>query len=170
MPSRRRAEKGEKMIIREKDIEKLPVEKQEQAKMLLDILFGIIEGYSPETIRCPRDVYHLSLDLVSKEQEHFVVFFLNTKNRVIGRKVISIGTLNTSFAHPREVFRAAIENGSASIICVHNHPSGDPSPSHDDIEVTKRLMEAGRIIGIDVLDHVIVAKDGWVSLKERGIV
>jgi DNA repair protein RadC len=157
------------VVICESDISKLPVEKQEQAKILLDVLSRIVEGNTPDAIRKPQDIYQLSLDLISKEQEHFVVYFLNSKNRVIGRKTVFIGSLNASIVHPREVFRAAIENMSASIICVHNHPSGDPSPSPQDIIVTQRLHEAGEIIGIELLDHVIVSRDGYVSLKERGV-
>nr|WP_276203367.1 DNA repair protein RadC [Cohnella thermotolerans] len=136
----------------------------------MKMLKRVMQNETPHRITRPLDVYRLSLDLVSVYQEHFVVYFLNTKNRVIGRQTLSIGSLNASVVHPREVFRAAIQQCSASIICVHNHPSGDPTPSPQDIEVTHKLVEAGRIIGIDVLDHVIVARDGYVSLKERGLI
>jgi DNA repair protein RadC len=87
------------------------------------------------------------------QKEHFVCLFLNTKNHVIGQETLSVGSLNASIVHPREVFRAAIKRSSASIICVHNHPSGDPTPSPEDIQLTHRLVEAGSIIGIEVLDH-----------------
>jgi DNA repair protein radc len=132
------------------------------------VLTNIVNGYTPDTIRNPQDVYQLSLDLVSKKQEHFAVYFLNSKHQIINRKTISIGSLNSTVVHPREVFRAAIENSSASIICVHNHPSGDPTPSPEDIIMTQRLREVGEIIGIELLDHVIVGRTGWISLKMKG--
>lgn len=94
--------------------------------------------------------------------------FLNTKNQVLAKETMSIGSLNASIVHPREVFRAAIKRSSASIICVHNHPSGNPTPSLDDIDITQRLIEAGAIIGIDVLDHIIIGDKAYVSLKEQG--
>lgn len=80
-----------------------------------------------------------------------------------------MGSLNASIVHPREVFRAAIKCSSASIICAHNHPSGDPTPSPEDIALTRRLLEAGEIVGIDVLDHLIIGDDGFISMKEQGL-
>ncbi|MNV44920.1 hypothetical protein D3C71_1366980 [compost metagenome] len=94
--------------------------------------------------------------------------FLNTKNHVIGQETLSMGSLNASIVHPREVFRAAIKCSSASIICAHNHPSGDPTPSPEDISLTSRLLQAGEIVGIDVLDHLIIGDSSFVSLKEKG--
>lgn len=122
-------------------------------------------------IKSPKD----AADLVSDElkylqKEHFVVLFLNTKNRVIGKETLSIGSLNASIVHPREVFRSAIQRSSASIICAHNHPSGDPAPSPEDIEVTRRLRDAGQLIGITMLDHLIIADQSFVSMKELGLV
>lgn len=120
-------------------------------------------------IRSPQDVSTLVMeDLRYLQQEHFVALFLNTKNRVIGRETLSVGSLNAAIVHPREVFRAAVKRSAASIICVHNHPSGDPAPSPEDIQLTNRLSEAGHIIGIEVLDHVIIGDRRFVSLKERG--
>lgn len=107
------------------------------------------------------------LSLSELPKEHFIVFTLNTKNEVAGVHTIHIGSLNASIVHPREVFQPAILNNAASIICFHNHPSGDTSPSYEDIEVTKRLSEAGELLGIEVLDHIIVG-DGFTSLKEKG--
>jgi len=156
------------MVIRESDIANLPVEKQQIARSILEVLANIVSGYTPDKISKPQDVYQLSLDLVSKEQEHFVVYCLNSKHHVINRKTVFVGSLNSTVVHPREVFRAAIENSSASIICVHNHPSGDPTPSPEDISVTQRLCEAGEIIGIELIDHVIVGRTGWFSLKANG--
>lgn len=98
----------------------------------------------------------------------FICLYLNTKNQVIHRQTIFIGSLNTSIVHPREVFKEAFRRAAASIICLHNHPSGDPTPSREDIEVTKRLVECGQIIGIEVLDHIIIGDHKFVSLKEKG--
>jgi len=120
-------------------------------------------------IRSPQDVTRLlTEDLRYLTKEHFVCLFLNTKNHVIGQETLSIGSLNASIVHPREVFQAAIKRNSAAIVCAHNHPSGDPTPSSQDIDITKRLVEAGEIIGIDVLDHIIIGDNGYISLKEKG--
>ncbi|MBZ4645006.1 MAG: repair protein RadC [Petroclostridium sp.] len=102
------------------------------------------------------------------KQEHFKVIMLNVKNRVLKQVDVSIGTLNASLVHPRDVFSEPIRNKCASIILVHNHPSGDPSPSQEDIEVTKRIVESGKILGIDVLDHIIIGDGKYISLKEKG--
>jgi DNA repair protein RadC len=101
-------------------------------------------------------------------QEHFVTLYLNTKNQVLHKKTVFIGSLNASIVHPREVYKEALRRSAASIICIHNHPSGDPSPSREDIEVTKRLNECGKILGIDLLDHLIIGENKFVSLKEKG--
>lgn len=122
------------------------------------------------TIRSPRDAAELLTEqLRYLQKEHFVCLFLNTKNVVIAQETLSIGSLNASIVHPREVFRAAIKYSSASIVCAHNHPSGDPAPSPEDIAITKRLVESGQIVGIDVLDHIVVGDGRFVSLKEQGL-
>jgi len=121
-------------------------------------------------IRKPADAAELMMEeLRYFKKEHFVCLFLNTKNQVIARETLSVGTLNASLVHPREVFRAAIKCSSASIICVHNHPSGDPTPSPEDIAMTKRLQEAGELVGIDVLDHLVIGDNRFISLKEQGL-
>jgi DNA repair protein RadC len=104
------------------------------------------------------------------EKEHFKVILLNIKNHVISVEDISIGSLNSSIVHPREVFKPAIKRSSASIILAHNHPSGDPTPSREDIDITRRLCEAGKILGIEVIDHVIIGNGSFVSLKEKGVI
>lgn len=119
-------------------------------------------------IRSPKDVFTLlESELRYEQKEHFICLFLNTKNHLIFKEVISIGTLNAAVVHPREVFRAAIRRCSASLICAHNHPSGDPEPSVEDVNLTKRLISAGEIIGIEVLDHVIIGGNRYYSLKEH---
>jgi DNA repair protein RadC len=120
-------------------------------------------------IKSAEDVYNYFKDeLACKNKEHFIALFLDTKNRIIGEEVISVGTLNSSIIHPREVFNPAIKASANSVVIVHNHPSGDCLPSKEDEEVTKMLNEAGRILGIKVLDHVIVGKDGFFGIKEKG--
>lgn len=120
-------------------------------------------------ITCPQDAADLLMEEIRHlREEHFVCLFLNTKNQVIGRQTLSIGSLNASIVHPREVFRAAIRRSSASILCAHNHPSGDPTPSPEDILLTKRLAEAGELIGIELLDHLVIGDNRYTSLKEAG--
>ena len=122
-------------------------------------------------IRSPHDgVKFVVDDMRYLSQEHFICLYLNTKNQVIHRKTVFIVSLNASIVHPREVFKEALKRSAASLICFHNHPSGDPSPSQEDIEVTKRLVECGLLIGIEVLDHIIIGDQKFVSLKEKGIV
>jgi len=121
------------------------------------------------TVRSPHDAaMYMMEEMRYLKKEHFVCLFLNTKNHIIGKETLSMGTLNASLVHPREVFRAAIRSSSASIICLHNHPSGDPSPSKEDIQITQRLVEAGTLLGIEILDHLIIGDDKFVSLKEQG--
>lgn len=121
------------------------------------------------TIRSPEDAAaYLMTDMTSLKQEHFVVLFMNVKNEVLHKQTIFIGSLNSAIVHPREIFREAVKRSAASIICAHNHPSGNPTPSPEDIEVTKRLTEAGALMGIEVLDHVIIGDHQFISLKEKG--
>lgn len=120
-------------------------------------------------IKCPLDVLNLVMEMQFLDREHFRVMYLTTKNHVLGIDNISIGSLNSSIVHPREVFKRAIEKSANAIILVHNHPSGDPEPSREDIEVTKRIVDAGEILGIGVLDHLIIGDNSYKSLKELGI-
>ncbi|MFT9849866.1 RadC family protein [Aneurinibacillus sp. REN35] len=121
------------------------------------------------TIRSPKDAADVMMEEMRYHtQEHFVCLYLNTKNHIIGRETIFIGSLNSSIVHPREVYKEAIRRSSASVICLHNHPSGDASPSREDIDVTRRLQEAGRILGIELLDHIIIGDGQFYSLKEKG--
>ncbi|MGG1312410.1 MULTISPECIES: RadC family protein [Cohnella] len=125
----------------------------------------------PETVQItkPQDAADLLMEEMRHlREERFVCLFLNTKNQVIGRETLSVGSLNASIVHPREVFRAAIRRSSASILCAHNHPSGDPTPSAEDILLTRRLTEAGELIGIEVLDHLVIGDNRFISLKETG--
>jgi DNA repair protein RadC len=101
------------------------------------------------------------------DREHFVAVLLSTRNTVLGIETISIGSLNASIVHPREVFKPAILHSAASIALAHNHPSGDAEPSNEDIAITRRMMEAGHLLGFELLDHVIVVRKTFTSLKER---
>ncbi len=116
-------------------------------------------------IRTAKDVYEYLQDMHNLPKEQLRGLYLDTHNRVIHQEVISIGTINSNIVHPREVFRPALEYGAASVVLAHNHPSGVPTPSLSDIEVTKQLVEAGRIIGINLLDHIVITKDGFMSVQ-----
>ena len=105
--------------------------------------------------------------LAGRDREHFIALALDCRHCAIGTHTVSIGSLSASIVHPREVFKFAILANAASIIVAHNHPSGDTTPSRDDIDMTRRLAEAGRVVGIDVLDHLILGDRGWLSMKER---
>jgi len=118
----------------------------------------------------PKDIWEELKDVRDHKKEHFIIFYLDSRNQEIKREVISIGSLNTSVVHPREVFEPAVRNYAAHIIVAHNHPSGEPDPSKDDLELTERLLEAGKILGIEVLDHIIVARNGYLSFKEKGLI
>lgn len=122
------------------------------------------------SITSPRQAAQLFMeDLRYEKKEHFKVLLLNTKNHVISREEISIGSLNASIVHPREIFGSALKKSAASLILVHNHPSGDPQPSQEDLEVTRRLVEAGSILGIAVRDHLIIGDGCYFSFKEKGL-
>ena len=122
-----------------------------------------------QEILSPSDVWNFCADIRALQREHFVAFYLDTQNCLIERQTISIGTLNSSLVHPREVFEPALAFHAASIIIAHNHPSGELSPSREDREVTKRLVEAGKIIGIDVIDHIILSKSSYLSFQQTKI-
>lgn len=119
-------------------------------------------------ITSPKDIAEFFVPLLRDElKEKFVVVCLSSSNKVIKHDVISVGSLNSSIVHPREIFKFAIENSSASIILIHNHPSGNLEPSNEDIAITKKLVEAGKILNIEVLDHIIVGGNSFTSMVER---
>ena len=116
----------------------------------------------------PERVYELLAEGVEHKREHFWGLYLSARRRLIHQEVISVGTLTASLVHPREVFKPALEHGAAALLVAHNHPSGDPEPSSEDISLTRRLARAGQVLGIELVDHVIIATDGFCSLRERG--
>jgi DNA repair protein RadC len=128
------------------------------------------DGDQIPLIRGPESVYELTHDIRHSNREHFIGFYLNSRNQVLRREIISIGSLNASIVHPREVFVPAIAVSAASLILAHNHPSGDPTPSEEDLAITRRIHEAGRLLGIELLDHVIVAREAYASFKERRLI
>lgn len=142
--------------------------------------FTVRDSSNPERNHHPRrasarsseDIYRLALEIykgLDTDKEHFVILTLTIKNKINGLKVVSTGSLTASLVHPREVYTAALELRAAALIFIHNHPSGDPAPSPEDMEITKRLKEVGDIMGIRVLDHVILGHDRFYSFSDRGI-
>ena len=122
-------------------------------------------------IKNPQSVVKaIRASIKDKAKEHFKLILLDTRNKIIGISTISIGTLNASLVHPREIFKEAIIHNSASVVLAHNHPSGDPEPSDEDLTITKRLVKSGKILGIEVIDHIIIGKTGFSSFKERGLI
>ena len=124
-------------------------------------------GPQAKPIRGPDDVMEACRAMARYRQEHFVVLLLNARHELERKVLVSKGSLNASIVHPREVFQPAIIRSAASIVLVHNHPSGDPEPSEEDLTITRRLVEVGELVGIGVLDHVIIAKRGVVSFRAR---
>jgi DNA repair protein RadC len=127
-------------------------------------------GRAPRPVRGPDDVVALvGRKFRDETREHFIVLLLNARHECLAVETVSIGSLNASIVHPREVFRPAVIAAAASIVVAHNHPSGDPEPSEEDVSITRRLAEVGELLGIGLLDHVVVARRGAVSLRQRGI-
>ena len=131
---------------------------------------------APITARTPESIAAQCEDMAHSAQEAFVVFDLNTRNNIIDRRLVTLGLLDSSLVHPREVFRGAILNNAAAIVVAHNHPGGDPAPSAEDVRITKQLLQAGKIIGIKLLDHVVIGRPSpdrvkaHCSLREAGLV
>ncbi|MBU2529538.1 MAG: DNA repair protein RadC [Elusimicrobia bacterium] len=127
----------------------------------------LLQNKQSALLLSPQDVWDELKDIRDNKKEHFVIFFLDIKNQEIKREIISIGSLNTNLVHPREVFEPAVRYLAAQIIVAHNHPSGDSEPSENDLIITEKLTEAGKILGIEIIDHVIVTKNNYLSFKEK---
>jgi len=154
-------------------IKGIGVAKASQIKAAFE-LANRLEGYSEAgdkpIVKTPDDVASLVKGrLKGKKKEHFLALLLDTRNQLIKVAEISVGSLDTSIVHPREVFKEAISASAASVIFVHNHPSGDPEASEDDIKLTKRLAQAGEVMGIEILDHVVIGDKKHLSLKSKGL-
>lgn len=130
----------------------------------------LLKNKQSTLIISPKDVWNELKNIRDNKKEHFVVFYLDVRNQLIKKEIVSIGSLNASLIHPREVFEPAVRNLCAQIILAHNHPSGETKPSEEDIEITKRLIEAGKILGIEIIDHVIVTKTNFFSFKEKRLI
>ena len=142
-----------------------------QAAIELGRRLSVQSAAKIQVVHGPEDVARYAMPRFRFEQkEHFAVMLLNTKNHIIGMPEVSVGSLSASVVHPREVFRAAIDFAAASMILLHNHPSGDPTPSREDIAVTERLVKAGKVMDIPVLDHVVLGCERFTSLKEKGLI
>ncbi len=129
-----------------------------------------VEDNNLPTINSAKDAVAQLQELRTAKKEHFVVLYLNARNQLIHKETISIGTLNASLVHPREVFKPAIDCLASSMILAHNHPSGDSEPSEDDLDLTKRMVEAGKILGIEVIDHVIISNSNSFSFKDKNLI
>jgi len=129
----------------------------------------LLKGKQTEIILSPSDVWDLLKDIRDNKKEHFVVFYLDSRNQEVQREVISVGTINESLVHPREVFEPAIRHSAVQVIVSHNHPAGDPNPSEEDVIITKRLVEAGKLLGIELFDHVIVTKTDYFSMHQQNL-
>jgi len=129
-----------------------------------------IQPFVGVQFRSSADIYRLFKGLASMPVETFLVLHLDGKNRMVGMTTCSIGCMTSSLVHPRDVFRSAIANMTAGLIFMHNHPSGDPAPSEEDIQITKRLCEVGKIVGIRGLDHIIIGKDRYFSFADQGLI
>ena len=164
---------GENSVLTERDAEKLseeaniPINKSMQIVALGELGRRTYDKKESgfKTIRTAKDVYEYLADMRTLPKEYLRALFLNAHSRVIRDEVISIGTVNSNIVHPREVFRSGIESNAVAVIIAHNHPSGEAIPSNEDIEITQQLIQAGKILGIRVLDHVIITKDGFASVK-----
>lgn len=173
MSSRIMREYGEKSIIAEKNPTKLaeelgiPLIKACQIVACGEMGRRFYEKNSSgfTVIRSAKDVYEYLQDMHNLPKEHLRGLYLNSHNRIVHDEVISIGTINSNLVHPREVFRPAIEYSASAIVLAHNHPSGIATPSEQDIEITKQLIQAGKVIGINVLDHVIITKSTYISIN-----
>jgi len=125
---------------------------------------------SRPVVRTPEEAANLVMETMRHlDREHFRAVLLNTKNQVLSIETISVGTLDSSAVHPRELFKSAIKKSAAAVILVHNHPSGDPTPSQADIDLTRRLVQAGSILGIGILDHIVVGDNKYTSFKACGL-
>ena len=146
--------------------------KAAQVKAALELGLRLVSAQPEEraTVRSPQDVGNLLLaEMGLLEQEHLRVLLLNSKNQVLAMPEVYKGSVNTAQVRISELFRDAIREGCPALIVVHNHPSGDPAPSRDDVDLTSQLIEAGKLLNIDVLDHIIIARQGLVSLRDKGL-
>jgi DNA repair protein RadC len=149
-----------------KEVRGLGTAKAAQLLAAFELAKRANDGPSELPLNNAERVVNLLNDLRLKKKEHFVALYLNARHRLLERELVSVGHLTGSLVHPREVFKPALELSAAFVILAHNHPSGDLTPSQDDIGLTKRLVEVGQLLDVPILDHIIIAKEEWVSMKE----
>jgi len=172
MASRVLREYGEKAIADQTNPQKvsdaldIPISKASQivASFELGRRFYSERNGKPKTLRTPKEVWEITTDMHNLHKEQMLGLYLNSRYVLVHSEVVAIGTVDASIVHPREVFRPALEHSASAVILVHNHPSGDTRPSKADIEITKQLKNAGKLMGIELLDHVVVSKDGYESV------
>jgi len=152
-----------------KNIKGIGLTKAAQILAVLELGKRFAELQKTVDILSPADIWKDMLPTHTSKKEHFYIYYLDTRNALIKKELVSLGSLNASIVHPREVFEPAIRNLCAHIILSHNHPSGDSTPSEADVLVTKKLQNVGKILDIEVLDHVIVCEKGFTSMKEKGL-
>jgi DNA repair protein RadC len=146
----------------------LPRKAAEQLSAAIELARRLLwpeEGAGP--ICSPRDACRAASHIRGEDKEHFIAIYLNARNTVIGEETISVGSLNANIVHPREVFRPAIGHAAAAVVLAHNHPSGEVTPSQEDLNLTARLVEAGKLLGIEILDHLIVTEGRFLSLRSE---
>ena len=136
---------------------------------LLTMVKEKAQAYNIKRITSAQDVYSLLHEYSTKDKEHFLIITLDGSSKIIEKRVIHIGTLNQSIVHPREVFRPAIHDNAAGVIISHNHPSGTLEASRADIQITQRLKEVSKLVGIELLDHVIISREGYYSFSDEGL-
>ena len=171
-------EYGSLSIVNEKNVKKLmdrlEIPKVKACQIVACFELGrrfFSEDQEEIFIREPNDVYkYLKNQTENLKKEQLIGLYLDSRNKLIYEEIISLGTLTTNLIHPREVFKPAIEKSAAAIILVHNHPSGDPTPSEDDIKITQQLIEASNLINIEILDHIIIGKGKYISFKDRKLI
>lgn len=146
-----------------KDIHGLGIVKSCEILACFELGRRMLKEKKSSILLSPKDVWERMEDIRASKKEHFVVFYLDSRNQEIQREIISVGTLNESLVHPREVFENAIKNNASSIIIAHNHPSGDLEPSQSDVEITQKLIHAGKILDIKIIDHIIVSNSSCKS-------
>ncbi|MFZ5376276.1 MAG: RadC family protein [Patescibacteria group bacterium] len=134
----------------------------------IELAKRISQADDPTTVSHPKTVYQLTREITSKKREYLIAFFLNGRNQLLNQQIISIGNLNQNLVEPRDIFIPALNSAAAFIILAHNHPSGDPNPSENDLLATQHFVEAGMIIGIELIDHLVVCENNYYSMREHG--
>ena len=153
-----------------KKINGLGITKTSEIIAVIELGKRLLKDKKTLTAVSPQSVYESLRHYAENKKEHFIVLYLDTRSQEITREIISIGTLNASIVHPREVFEPAIKYLANAVIIAHNHPSGDPTPSHEDVLITKRLKDAGELLDIHLLDHLIITKSEYMSFKEQNLI